>query len=473
MDALLNFFYSISGILWGNLFLVVLIGTGIMFTIILKFPQIRRIGDGFRLSFGSIGKGKADKEGMSSWQSLATAIAGQVGTGNIAGPATAIMSGGPGAVFWVWVAAFLGQATIFAEATAAQKFKEKLPDGTTIGGPAHYIYGAFPNAFGKGLGNIFSVLILFGFAMAAAMIQGNTIADSMRVSYGVPMWITGVIVAIVLFTVVVGGITRIASVTSALVPVMAIIYILGCVVVLFKYGSEIIPAFAAIFKFAFSGDAAWGGFVGISVREAIRFGVARGLFSNEAGVGSTPHAHAVAKVKHPCDQGLVAMVSIVIDSFIILTLSALVILASGAYKTQEPGIGVVTAAFTNTFGPVGNIIISISVLLFCFSTIIAGYFYGEQNFKKLFGVGTGPKSVYIALIMFFTIFGSVAPVPLVWAICDVGNGLMVFVNVIGLWGCAPIIYKLWKEYEKGGTTLDTTLNDYRMKKAEKKALQNK
>lgn len=382
MDALLNFFYTISGVLWGNLFLVVLVGTGILFTVILKVPQIRRIGDGFRLAFGSVGQGKADKEGMSSWQSLATAVAGQVGTGNIAGPATAIMSGGPGAVFWVWVAAFLGQATIFAEATAAQRFKEKLPDGSTIGGPAYYINGAFPNAFGKGLGGAFSVLILFGFAMAAAMIQGNTIADAMRASYNVPMWITGVIIAVVLFAVVVGGITRIASVTSTMVPIMAVIYIVCCIIVLIKYGGEIIPAIVAIFKFAFNPDAAWGGFVGISIREAMRFGVARGLFSNEAGVGSTPHAHAMAKVKHPCDQGLVAMVAIVIDSFIILTMSALVILASGAYATQEPGIGVVTYAFAQTFGPAGHVIITICVILFCFSTILAGYFYGEQNFKN-------------------------------------------------------------------------------------------
>lgn len=465
MNALLKFFGEISGILWGNLFMFVLVGTGIAYTLALKFPQVRRIGDGFRLTFGSIGQGKADKDGMSSWQSLATAVAGQVGTGNIAGPATAIMSGGPGAIFWVWIAAFLGQATNFAEATAAQRFKEKLSDGSTIGGPAYYIHGAFPNAFGKGLGNAFSVLILFGFAMAAAMIQGNTIADAMRVSYNIPLAVSGVVVSVFLLLVVVGGISRIARVTTTLVPTMAILYLLCGIIVLIKYNSELLPAIGSIFKFAFNGDAAWGGFVGISVREAMRFGVARGLFSNEAGTGSTPHAHAMAKVKHPCDQGLVAMCSIVIDSFIILTVSSLIILASGAYQTEEPGIGVVAHAFGSTFGQAGYAIISVCVVLFCFSTILSGYFYGEQNFKKLFGVKS--RAIYIVLMVFFAIFGSVAPVRLVWAICDIGNGLMVFVNVIGLWGCMPIVYKLWKEYEKGGSELDTSLNDYRRKKSEK------
>ena len=465
MDAVLNFFYTISGVLWGNLFMFVLVGTGICFTILFKFPQIRRIGDGFRLTFGSVGNGAADKTGMSSWQSLATAVAGQVGTGNIAGPATAIMSGGPGAVFWVWIAALFGQATNFAEATAAQWSKEHLEDGSTVGGPAFYIRKAFPNAFGKALGGTFSVLILFGFAMAAAMIQGNTIADAMRASYNVNVWISGVVVAIFLLLVVVGGVKRIASTVTTLVPIMAGIYLICALIVIIRYGGELGGALGAIFKFAFSSDAAWGGFVGISVREAMRFGVARGLFSNEAGTGSTPHAHAMAKVKHPCDQGLVAMCSIVIDTFIILTMSSLVILTSGAYETEEPGIGVVTAAFHNVFGGAGNVIISVCIVLFCFSTILAGYFYGEVNFRKLFGARS--TNVYIALMVLCAIFGAAAPVPLVWAICDVGNGLMVFVNIIGLWGSLPALLKLWKEYEKGGTTLDTTLNDYRRAKAER------
>ena len=383
MNALLDFFGKLSGILWGNLFMFVILGTGIGFTLVFGFPQFRYIGDAFRLAFARSGDGENGEKGVSSWRSLATAVAGQVGTGNIAGPATAIMSGGPGAVFWVWFAAILGQGTIMAEAIAAQRYKTTLPDGTVVGGPAYYINGAFPNKFGKVLGNVFSVVFLIGFCLSAAMVQGNTVADSLRSSYNVPVIVTGVIVAALLLLVAVGGVGRITSVTSTLVPIMALVYIICAIIVLVKYGANLGPAFSAIFKSAFNGKAAWGGFVGISVREAMRYGIARGCFSNEAGEGTTPHAHAIAKVKHPCDQGLVAMVSIVIDSLIILTLSALVILSSGAYKSTEPGIGVVTKAFENTFGKTGLFIIAFSVFCFCFSTILAGYFYGLQNIRKM------------------------------------------------------------------------------------------
>ena len=466
MDTLLNFFNVISGALWGNFMIFVLLGTGVVFTCILKFPQIRRIGDGFRLAFANFGKsGKAGKSGMSSWQSLATAIAGQVGTGNIAGPATAIMAGGPGAVFWIWIAAFLGQGTIFSEAVMAQYTKERLEDGSATGGPAYYIKRAFPNKFGKGMAGAFSVFFLFGYSMAAAMIQGNTIADSFQASFKIPVLATGIVVTIILFLVVSGGIKRIASTTSTLVPIMAVLYVICSIVILVKYGDQLPAAVGAIFKCAFSSNAAWGGFVGISVREAMRYGIARGLFSNEAGEGSTPHAHAVAKVKNPCDQGLVAMVSIVIDSFIILTMSSLVILSSGAYKGQEPGIGVIVKAFENTFGNIGLVIISVCVLFFCFSTIISAFFYGEQNFKRLFGVKS--RNVYVALMLFFSVFGSIAPVPLVWAICDVGNGCMVLMNLVGLYGSLPVVYKLWRDYERGGREMDTTLNDIRNLKLNK------
>ncbi len=468
MDALLNFFNAINGVFWGNFMIFILVGTGIIFTFMLKFPQIRRIKDAFTIVFSNFGKGnKADKDGMSSWQSLATAIAGQVGTGNIAGPATAIIAGGPGAVFWIWCSAFFGMGTIFSEATAAQKFKTTLSDGSVTGGPAYYIRAAFPGAFGNFLSGAFSVFIIIGFGMAAAMIQGNTIADAMNNSFGIPPIATGIVVAIILFAIVIGGISRIASTLSKLVPIMAIVYILSALIVLIVYIDQIPAAFAMIFKCAFSAEATFGGFVGISVREAMRYGVARGLFSNEAGMGSTPHAHAVAKVKHPCDQGLVAMVAIVIDSFIILTMSCLVILATGAYESGHSGIGVIQSAYQNVFGYTGSLLISLCVFCFCLSTIIAAYFYGEQNFKKLFGVKT--RGIYIALILFFIIFGSMATVDLVWAICDTFNGLMVFTNLIGLYGVAGVILKLWKEYESGGRELDTTLNSIKtLRESEKK-----
>ncbi len=422
------------------------------------------------MTFGDFKFGeKADKEGMSPWQSLSTAIAGQVGTGNIAGPATAIMAGGPGAVFWIWVSAFFGMGTIFSEATAAQKYKTVLSDGSVTGGPAYYIRTAFPGKFGEFLAGAFSIFLIIGFGMAAAMIQGNTITDAMNNSFGIPPIATGIVVAILLLAIVQGGITRIASAITKIVPFMAIFYLACGLFILLSNIANIPEAFAMIFKAAFSPKAIGGGFTGIAVREAMRYGIARGLFSNEAGMGSTPHAHAVAKVKHPCDQGLVAMMAIVIDSFIILTVSCILILATGSYQSGAEGIGVIQGAFESVFGHAGSIIIAITIFFFCFSTIIAAYFYGEQNFKKLFGVKSVPA--YIALILFFVLFGSLATVSLVWAIVDTFNGLMVFTNLIGLFAVNGVIVKLWKEYEEGGLDLDTSLNDIKKKRAPKKVEQ--
>ena len=338
------------------------------------------------------------------------------------------MAGGPGAVFWIWVSAFFGMGTIFSEATAAQKYKTVLSDGSVTGGPAYYIRAAFPGKFGEFLAGAFSIFLIIGFGMAAAMIQGNTITDAMNNSFGIPPIATGIVVAILLLAIVQGGITRIASAITKIVPFMAIFYLACGLFILLSNIANIPEAFAMIFKAAFSPKAIGGGFTGIAVREAMRYGIARGLFSNEAGMGSTPHAHAVAKVKHPCDQGLVAMMAIVIDSFIILTVSCILILATGSYQSGAEGIGVIQGAFESVFGHAGSIIIAITIFFFCFSTIIAAYFYGEQNFKKLFGVKSVPA--HIALILFFVLFGSLATVSLVWAIVDTFNGLMVFTNLI-------------------------------------------
>ncbi|HZJ98905.1 MAG TPA: sodium:alanine symporter family protein [Tissierellaceae bacterium] len=463
MDSLLNFFNAINGVFWGNFMVFILVGTGIYFSFRLGFPQLRRIKDAFLITFGDFSfKEKADKDGMSSWQSIVTALAGQVGTGNIAGPATAIMAGGPGAVFWIWVSAFFGMGTIFAEATAAQKYKTTLSDGSTTGGPAYYIKAAFPGKFGSFLSGAFSIFLIIGFGMAAAMIQGNTIADALNNSFNIPPLVTGIVVAILVFAVVKGGISRIASTVSMLVPVMAIIYVVIGLIILVINFANIPEAFAMIFKAAFSPKAVGGGFTGIAVRQAMQYGVARGLFSNEAGMGSTPHAHAVAKVKHPCDQGLAAVMTVLIDSFVILTVSCMIILATGAYQSGAVGIGVIQGAFESVFGSIGSILIAITIFFSCFSTIIAAYFYGEQNFKKLFGVKSVP--VYIAFILFFVMFGSLATVSLVWAIADTFNGLMVFTNLIGLYAVSGVIVKLWKEYEEGGTELDTTLNTIKKKR---------
>lgn len=457
IDSLSNFFGQISGFLWGNFLMFLLVGSGIYFTVRLRFPQIRRIKDSFRLTFAGLKqKGSAGKEGMSAWQSLATAIAGQVGTGNIAGPATAIMAGGPGAIFWMWVSAFFGMSTIFSEATAAQKYKVTLEDGTVVGGPAFYIRAAYKGKFGNILAGAFSIFLIIGFGIAAAMVQGNTISDAFSHSFGVPKIVIGVALAIITLFVVIGGVKRIVSFVTSCVPVMAIFYILAGLTVIIVNADQIIPAFKMIFVGAFHPRAVAGGMFGVGIKEAMRYGIARGLFSNEAGTGSTPHAHAVAKVKHPCDQGLVAFMSVIIDTFIILNVTALVILTSGSYTSGGEGITLAQNAFVGVFGPAGSIIISICIFFFSFSTIIAAYFYGESNMISLFGQKSIP--FYTAIIIIFVVIGSAFTVTLAWNICDVFNGFMVIVNLIGLLGVSGVIVKLWNEYEQN-KDLDTTLND--------------
>lgn len=457
MEALTNFFGDISNFLWSYFLVFLLVFSGLYFSIRLGFPQVRRLGDCFRLTFaGFKSKDKAGKEGMSAWQSLTTAIAGQVGTGNIAGPATAIMAGGPGAIFWMWVAAFFGMATIFSEATAAQKYKVTLEDGTVTGGPAYYIRAAFPGGLGSALAKLFSVFLIIGFGIAAAMVQGNTISDAFNHSFGVPKIAIGIVLAVLTLTVVTGGVKRIAGFVSNCVPFMAIFYIITGLIVIFANAGQILPAIKMIFVGAFNPQAVAGGMFGVGIQQAVRFGVARGLFSNEAGTGSTPHAHAVAKVKHPCDQGLVACMSVVIDTFVILNITVLIILTSGSYTTGGEGIVLAQEAFSSVFGSAGGMIIAICIFFFSFSTIIAAYFYGEANMIALFGQKSVP--VYTVIIAAFVIIGSMFTVSLAWNICDVFNGLMVIVNLIGLLGVSGVLIKLWKEYETN-KDLDTTLRD--------------
>ena len=316
--------------LWDYLLLFLLCGTGVYFTLRLRFIQVLRFGESFRRTFGGIRLrgAKADGQGMSSFQSLATAVAAQVGTGNLAGAATALIGGGPGAIFWMWLSAFFGMATIFAEATLAQKFKTTR-DGEVTGGPAYYIRAAFKGRLGKVLAGIFSVLVICALGFMGNMVQSNSIGAAFRNAFGIPPLVVGVLVAAAAGFVFLGGVQRIASVTEKIVPVMALFYIIGAFLIIAVNFRRIPDAFAQIFTGAFSPQALAGGAMGITVQKAIRFGVARGLFSNEAGMGSTPHAHAVAKVKNPCDQGVVAMMGVFIDTFVILTLTALVRSNSG------------------------------------------------------------------------------------------------------------------------------------------------
>ena len=391
--------------------------------------------------------GKSTEKGLSSFQALATAIAAQVGTGNIAGAATAIASGGPGAIFWMWVSAFFGMATIYAEAVMAQ-YTRKRENGAIVGGPVYYIQYLFKGKFGKFLSGFFSVAIILALGFMGNMVQSNSIGSSFYTAFGIKPYIMGIIIAVISAIIFLGGINRIARVTEKIVPLMALVYIVGCVIILIMNLNGLGKAFHDIFVAAFSPSSVLGGAAGVTVQKAMRFGVARGLFSNEAGMGSTPHAHATADVKHPADQGIIAMIGVFIDTFVILTLTALVILSTGALSTGETGSALAQAAFNSSYGSFGNVFIAICMLFFAFTTIIGWYYFGEVNVRHLFG----KKAVrgYGLLVVIFVLIGSTLKVDLVWNMSDMFNGLMVIPNLIAILAAVGIVKKLSREHENMG-----------------------
>ena len=368
---------KVNDLLTGSVLLIALVGAGIWFSFKLGFIQVRGFGESMRRTFGGLfsKKGDAGKDGMSSFQALATAIAAQVGTGNIAGAATAIAVGGPGAIFWMWISAFLGMATIFGEACMAQKYKQVGEDGTVTGGPVYYIRAAFKGTFGKVFAAIFAVLIILALGFMGNAVQANSIAASWNTAFGIPKIVMGVIIAIASLFVFTGGMKRIAKVTETIVPIMAAFYIIGSLIVIFANFTAIPGAFKDIVVGAFNPSAVAGGALGATIKLAITKGVARGLFSNEAGMGSTPHAHAVAKVNHPVEQGFVAMAGVFIDTFVILNLTALVIITTGSRATGKTGAELSQYAFSTLYGKFGEIFIAICMLFFAFSTIIGWYFF--------------------------------------------------------------------------------------------------
>ena len=416
---------------WGVILIVLLVGTGVFYTFRLKFIQVREFKSGLKqLTSGfDLSGEKADNNGMSSFQALATAIAAQVGTGNLAGAATAIVSGGPGAIFWMWVSAFFGMATIYSEAVLSQIFKQKK-DGEMTGGPAYYIETLFKGGkAAKFLAGFFAVSCVLSLGFMGNAVQANSVGDAFHNAFHVPTVITGIFLAILSGFIFFGGVKRIASVTEKIVPIMAVLYVVICLFIIVLNIGNAGLAFKAIFVNAFSTKAVLGGFLGMGIKKAIRFGVARGLFSNEAGMGSTPHAHAIAKVKNPEDQGHVAIVTVFIDTFVILTLSALVILIADG-KADGTGISLTQQAFHAVLGHFGVIFVAVALFFFAFSTIIGWYFFGEANVKYLFGKKA--LNIYRVLVMICIIAGSLQKVDLVWELADMFNGLMVIPNLIAL-----------------------------------------
>ena len=433
-----------SDILWNSLLLFLLVGTGVFFTIRLRGVQLRRFGEGVHRVFGNFtlrGK-KADDQGMSSFQALATAIAAQVGTGNITGCATALVSGGPGALFWVWVSALFGMATIYAEAVLAQRYRTTV-NGKVTGGPAYYIRAAFKGTFGKVLAGVFSVLIILALGFMGNMVQSNSIGDAFHNAFGMSHLAVGIVVALIAAFIFLGGVQRIAAVTEKIVPIMAAFYIVGCVVILVMNYKALPNAFTQIFVLAFNPQAMAGGVAGVTVQQAMRFGVARGLFSNEAGMGSTPHAHALAKVNHPREQGAVAILGVFIDTFVVLTLTGLVLITSGLIPEGLTGTSLTQAAFSQAFGGFGPVFIAICMFFFAFSTIIGWYFFGQSNFKALFGEKALP--VYSVIVVVFILVGSTLKVDLVWAMADFFNGLMAVPNLLALLALSGVVAAIDEE----------------------------
>ena len=452
MDTILTLVNKGNDFLWSFLLLILLCGTGIYYTIRLKFIQVRKFGEGCKHVFGhfSLNGEKHEKGEMSPFQSIMTAIAAQVGTGNLAGAATALFGGGPGAIFWMWLSAFFGMATIYSEAVLAQTYKTEV-NGEVTGGPVYYIKAAFKGDFGKVLSTLFAIFIVLALGFMGNMVQSNSIGAAFTEVFqvygiNIPPITIGLVLAGLAGFIFIGGTKRLAAVVEKVVPVMAGVYIVGSLILIGLHINYVPTAFMMIIKGAFDPKAVMGAGAGITVREAIRFGVARGLFSNEAGMGSTPHAHATAEVKDPCDQGIIAMMGVFIDTFIILTLTALVILSTGVLGNGQTGSELAQSAFNVGFGNFGNIFIALCMLFFAFTTIVGWYYFGEVNVRHLFG--NGAVKVYAVIVVICVIIGSTLKVDLVWDMADMFNGLMVLPNLIALLGCLAIVRKLTKKSEK-------------------------
>lgn len=447
MDMLLSIVQKINFYLSDYILIALLVGTGLFFTIRTRFVQVRCFGEGMKQVFGGMFSKDKNRSGISSFQALATAIAAQVGTGNIVGACGAILIGGPGAIFWMWIIAFFGMATIYAEAVLAQETREKLADGTILGGPVYYIKKAFKGTFGKVLAGFFSVASILALGFMGAMVQSNSISSAFGTAFNIPNWVVGIVVAAAAGLIFLGGVKRIASVTEKMVPIMAILYLIGGIVILAVRAKYLPETFGMIFRYAFRPDALIGGGIGYALKTAISQGVKRGLFSNEAGMGSTPHAHALAEVKKPHDQGVSAMIGVFIDTFVVLTMTGLVvistlyagngILASGAADGVSKA-NMAQLAFSSIMGGgIGNSFVAICLLFFAFSTIISWNYFGYVNVVSLFGKKVTP--VYMVIAIVFVFLGSILSNDLVWELTDMFNQLMVIPNVPALIALSGIV----------------------------------
>ncbi|HEM3716418.1 TPA: sodium:alanine symporter family protein [Streptococcus suis] len=439
---MLELMQNINNFVWGPPLLLLLVGTGVYFTLRLGVFQISKLPTAFRLIFSSDQSGQGD---VSSFAALCTALAATVGTGNIVGVATAITTGGPGALFWMWVAAFFGMATKYAEGFLAIKFRTKDANGQAAGGPMHYIT--------LGMGQKWKPLAIF-FAISGVLVallgmgtfsQVNSIASSMSSSFGLAPQLVSIVTAISIAFFIFGGIEKISEVSTKIVPFMAILYILASLTVLALHWDQLIPTLVLVLKSAFTPAAAVGGFAGATVQQAIQRGIARGVFSNESGLGSAPIAAAAAKSDNAVEQGLISMTGTFIDTLIICTLTGLTILVTGQWSVAGlEGAPLTQAAFATVFGQSGALALTISLALFAYTTILGWSYYGERCIEFLFGTKSilPYRLVFVAMVA----LGGFLKLDLIWTIADIVNGFMALPNLIALLALSPVIIKETRQY---------------------------
>lgn len=442
MEQIQSFIGLINSYAWGVPMLILILGTGLFLSVGLKFMSIARIPFGFRLLWK--GRIPGDDAGeISPFNALMTSLSATIGTGNIAGVATAIFLGGPGAVFWMWMTALVGMATKYAEAVCAVRFREQDENGNFVGGPMYYIKNGMGEKW-KWLATLFAVFAaIAGFGIGNT-VQSNSVADALYTNFGLPQVWTGIIIMILVGLVLVGGLKRISTVAGRLVPAMAVLYILASLVVILMNIDALPSAIGLIFTHAFTPAAATGGFAGAAVWAAIRFGVARGVFSNEAGLGSAPIAHAAAKSKGPVSQGLVAMLGTFIDTIIVCSFTAFAIITTGAWTSGATGAALTSAAFNIALPGIGGPIIALALAVFAFTTILGWSYYCERSLQYLFGLKViMPFRVVWSVA---ALVGSVLTLEFVWLLADTLNALMAVPNLIALIVLSPIVFKLTKEF---------------------------
>lgn len=446
MNMLNDIIEIVDGIVWGPLTMALLLCVGLYLQFGLKAMPLRKLGRSFVLLWQGRRTGSDEDGDISPFAALMTALAGTVGTGNIAGVATAIAIGGPGAVFWIWVTGLVGMATKYGESVLAVRFRQVDDDGDHCGGPMYYLQNGLKGGYGRFMGMAFAIFAIIASYGIGSGVQANSVADGLAQAFAVPHWLSGLALVLLVGIVTIGGIRRIALVTSRLVPLMIIVYLVFGLLVLIANASRIGTTLNLIFTYAFTPIAATGGFAGATIMMTLRFGIGRGLFSNEAGMGSAPIAHAAARTRDPVHQGLIAMMGVFIDTIIVCSITALAILSSGEWSSGETGVPLTALSFNAVLNG-SEYVVLFAVLLFAYSTALSWSFYGERCVRYLFGARL--INLYKCTHLLFLFLGATGELDLVWTLGDITNALMAIPNLIGLVLLSPLLFRMTRDYFDG------------------------